>query len=533
MVMKTSQIHVRRFDLGEIKSATRTPQGFLMCPGFATRCGVFPYLDASGKIRRELRHPDDVLDPISLATLKNAPVTIEHPPVMLNPSNIAQYRKGHTTDRVEVNRDMVDVDLIFEDQDAIDAVEKDGIRELSSGYDADIVEETGTYNGAPYDFRQKNIVYNHVAAVKKGRAGPEVRLRLDSADAIMQNSDLQKPKESTYATETGVTDAEETTKKVVILGREIDLPPDVADAVQDMLDRFDEMRAKQSMLEESMSKQNKTDKADVDVSKPTPSPQVKVEQQGPDGRAAPGKTAAAPGTITGGPSAKADDDSEVRDGDQHGVIGGEKPNTANGVKDDDEDEKEHGDDEPAAGKGGGSFQSPADQLRKDMEEKQAKHDAEMAESQKKLDAFAAASMNQPEKKASGEKMDAADIEKLIRSRAKLERQAEKLVPFETSKKFDSMSDDEILASVINYRFPKADVKGKGRTYLQVRFDSIVEAIAEEGTRERQNAGKALLGAGGSRFDSEERTDADPESARRKMIASGRDLYKSDLSAKKK
>jgi len=71
---------VRRFDLGEIKSATRTPQGFLKCPGFATRTGVFPYLNADGSIRNELRHPDDVNDPESLATLKNATVTIEHPP---------------------------------------------------------------------------------------------------------------------------------------------------------------------------------------------------------------------------------------------------------------------------------------------------------------------------------------------------------------------------------------------------------------------------------------------------------------------
>lgn len=530
----------RRFDFGELKSATRTPQGFLMCPGFATRCGVFPYKMANGQIRRELRHPDDVLDPKSIATLKNAVVTVEHPPVMLNPKNVAQYRKGHTGERVEVNRDMIDVDLIIEDQDAIDAVEKNGMRELSSGYDADIVEEEGTYNGAPYDFRQKNIVYNHVAIVKNGRAGPEVRLRLDSADAVMQSETIPRPAEAVFSQESGVVDAEESgkTKKVVVLGREVDLPSDVADAVQDMMDRFDEMRAKQSILEDEMSTKARTDKKDVDINQKGVSPQVKVEQQGPDGRSAPGKTKAAPGTITGGPSAKADDEEEEKgDEDEHGVVGGVKPNSKSGgekaLKDASEDPAGHEDDEPASEKGGGAAQNPVDRLKKDMEEKQGKHDAEMAGLQKKMDEFASASQNQPEKKPDGEKMDSADVQKMVRARAKLERQAEKLVPFSVSKRFDSMSDSEILAAVIKTRSPKADLEGKGHVYLQSRFDSIVESLEEEGTNDRQRAGKALLGAGGARFDAEERADSDPEAARRKMISDTREMYKQPLAANKK
>src|ERR1700690_3055950 len=90
---------VRRYDLGELRKATRTPQGFLMAPGFATRTGVFPYRTAKGEMRYELRHPDDVMDPTSMATLKNAPYTLDHPPEMINPSNVAKYRKGHTTER--------------------------------------------------------------------------------------------------------------------------------------------------------------------------------------------------------------------------------------------------------------------------------------------------------------------------------------------------------------------------------------------------------------------------------------------------
>lgn len=507
-------LQVRRFDYGQLRNATKTPQGFLMCPGFATRTGVFPYMDGDGKIRRELRHPDDVFDPESLVTLKFAPVTIEHPPVMVDPSNVGKYRKGHTTDRVEVNREMVDTDVIVEDQDAIDAVEKDGLRELSSGYTADVVEESGTYNGAPYDYRQKNIRYNHVAIVKRGRAGPEVRLRLDAADA-----EQVEPAENISSQESSVNDAESgAVKKVVILGREVDLPSDIADAVQDMLDRYDEMRAKQSQLEEDMSNKARKDKADVDVSQPGVSPQVKVEQQGADGRKAPGKVA---------PSAKSDEDEESEKED------GEADEKEAAAKKSDEDEKEDGeemgDDEPAAGKGAGAMESPLDLLRKDFEEKKAQLDDAKA----KLDAAASASMNQPEKSADGSKMDSADVQVRIRARAKLERQAEKLVPSTVSKKFDSMSDKEILASVIKYRHPKADLADKSRAYLQSRFDSIVETLEEEGTRERQSAGKALLGLGGGRMDSEERADADPLQARKNMIRETRDLYKQPLSASKK
>lgn len=528
--------HVRRFDFGELKSATRTPQGFLMCPGFATRTGVFPYMDGSGKIRRELRHPDDVFAPESLATLKNAPVTIEHPPVMLDPSNVALYRKGHVTDSVEVNRDLVEIMMIIEDQDAIDAVEKDGLRELSSGYTADIVEEEGVYNGAPYDFRQKNIMYNHQAIVRRGRAGPEVRLRLDSADAVMQDPQV---KESEFSQETGVTDADPSaggsTKKVVILGREVDLPSDVADTVQDLLDRFDEMRAKQSLLEDEMKAGKRKDQKDVDISQPGVSPQVDVKQGIPDGKSAPGKTAAQPGTITGGPVGKADDEEEKDDEDEKGVVGGVKPNSKEGgakaLADEEEEKEDDGeesmDDEPAAGKGGGAMQSPMDLLRKDAEEKKAAYDDAKA----KVDEAAAASMNQPEKKPDGEKMDSADVQKLIRARAKLERQAEKLVPFTVSKKFDSMTDKEIMSAVIKYRAPKADLEGKSRHYLQSRFDSIVESLEEEGTRERQNAGKALLGVGGSRLDSD--SQADPAQSRLKMVQSTRELWKEPLSASKK
>ena len=530
--MKKSGTSVKRFDFGEMRSVEKTPQGFLKIPGFATRVGVFPYLTGSGEIRRELRHPDDVFDPQSMKTLQYAPVTIEHPPVMLTPANVGRYSVGHTTERVEVNRDLLDTDLIVEEQEGIDAVEKEGIRELSSGYLCDVVEEEGVYTGAPYNYRQKNIKYNHLAMVKRGRAGPEVRMRLDSADAVMRSDEDSIPNRSEFAQEAATDSEGPSTKKLVILGKEIELPADEADTMQDLLDRYDEMRAKLSELEENMAKRQ--DKADVDINQKGISPQVKVEQGGPDGRSSGAKTGPKPGSMTGGGSQKTDDEEEEgkkEDGDEHGVIGGV---TKGGKADEDMgDEEEEGKNPFAkkdfeggnAAEGGGAAMSPVDQLKKDFAEMKDKYDAAMG----KLDAMASASMGAGEAKP--DRMDST--EKRIRARVKLERQAEKLVPYELAKKFDSMTDDQIRATVIKHRHSKADLEGKSSVYLQSRFDSILESNEEEGSESRKNAGRAMLGLvdeNGNRMDSAE---VDPTSARQKMISSTRALWQSDLSAKRK
>lgn len=535
-----TQIAVRRFDLGEMREASRTPQGFLFVPGFATRTGVFPYLDGDGNMRRELRHPDDVFDPASMATLKYAPFTIEHPPEMITPDNVAEYSKGHTTERVEVNREMVDVDIIVEHQDAIDAIEKGGVRELSSGYIADIVEEEGTYNGAPYNFRQINIRYNHLAGVRKGRAGPEVRMRLDAADAVMRTDEDAVPMRAEFSQESAVdSDDEPEMKTVVLLGREICLPNDVADFIQDLNDRYDEMRAKQSVMEEQMAQKAKRN--DVDINGPKPSPQVKVEQQGPDGKGAGGKTAAGgkvgPGQKTVHPDSEEDD---KKDGEGEAEQGGVNKNARGAKVDDDmedsDDDKKDADGEEMedasedkaghedfeggnAASGGGAAMSPVDQLKKDLDETRAKLDAVMG----KYDAMAAESMNKGEAKP--DRMDS--VEKQVQRKVKLIMGASKLVPFETARKFDSMSDIKIMKTVIKHVHPKADLDGKSTIYIQSRFDSILESHEESGSEMRSEVGRKLM-----RADSETE-DANPEQARLKMIKGSRELWQQPLSGSKK
>lgn len=457
---------IRRYDYGMLQKVERTPAGFLRVPGFATRVGVFTYRDANGELRRELRHPDDVFHDASLSTLRNCPVTLQHPPEMLNPENVSEYIKGYVGDRVEVLQDKIECDFLIIDKDAIDAIENGGMRETSSGYLADLEPEEGIFNGVPYNFRQKNIQYNHVALVDRGRAGPEVRLRLDSADAVME------PEMATAKQEEHVM-----MKKLMIGGQEVELPAEAAAIVEAMMDRYDEMKAKvdQMQLGQAPGVTEPAKKGDVEVNQSGISAQPAVEQMAPDGREATKKPGA---------------------GDMEG------PARAAGVTDMEE---------------GGGVMDPVEDLKRALEAERAKVDGLQA----KLDELTAG----PAKK----KMDADDFVKAVRRRSLLERQAATLLPEEKVAKFDSMSDDEIRAAVIAQRDPKARLEGKSTTYLEVRFDSIMEnvAVAQESNRKM---GETLLKRRTSRWDGDE---SSPEAARAKALDESRNAWKTDLTAVRK
>lgn len=510
---KKIQKNVNRYDIGELKSATRTPQGFLECYGFATRTGVFPYVKSDGSIRRELRHPDEVFAPKSLASLKNVPVTIEHPPEMLNPQNVAMYRKGHVTEHVQANRDLVEIKMIVEDADAIMAVEQDNMRELSSGYGVDIVWEAGEYEGAPYDCIQTNIIYNHQAIVSRGRAGPEIRLRLDSADALMQDEGVRET-EFQAETSTDSVDPNPETKTVVVMGEEVNLPAHLADCIHDMFGRDDEYRNKLAKLEADMAARKDNGAVNLAVS-----PSVDVVQAVGDGRNASGKVAPSS-------SGKRDAEEEAK------------------AKKDAEEAKEKKDAEEAKAKADAEAEMDADELaaKKDAELDQAKKDVD--DLKKKLDAAEAkvdeaqsATLNRKEKPPEGAgKMDSAENRKIIRARVKLEKQAESILPPEQCEKFDSMSDDDIRTACIVHSRPGVDMKGKSSVYLESRFDSIVESLEDErGTEFRKDAGRAAMGGegGGARTDGADAKESDPEAARAKMIASSREEYKKPVGRQKK
>jgi len=178
----------QRFDRSvRLARVDATPQGGLAAGANLTRVGVFTYTKADGTRVRELRHPDEVFKPESLATLKGAPLTIGHPG-MVTPDRYRELNVGHVADDVRRDDRFVAATVRIQDAAAVAAVKAGDLVEVSCGYTADVVPETGVFNGEEYDAVQRNVRYNHAALLPAGggRAGREVALKLDANDAIEQ-----------------------------------------------------------------------------------------------------------------------------------------------------------------------------------------------------------------------------------------------------------------------------------------------------------------------------------------------------------
>lgn len=173
-----------RFDRNPLPKVSKTKEGYIKGMAIVTRTGIFKYVDSQGNIRLELRHPDDVLEAESLESLKQIPITVEHPTVLVDATNAKNLSVGLTGETVKVDGENIETAITITALDGINAVDN-GKEELSLGYTLDLEEEEGVYNGQPYTHRQKNIRYNHLAIVERGRAGANARLNFDSFEYAM------------------------------------------------------------------------------------------------------------------------------------------------------------------------------------------------------------------------------------------------------------------------------------------------------------------------------------------------------------
>jgi hypothetical protein len=183
---------VYRLDLssGEVRERKRTPQGGLVADASLTRTGVFPYRNEDGSQRMELRHPDEVFHPDSLATYPLAPVTVDHPG-RVGPDNWRDHAVGTVGKDVRRDGSYVHGELHLQDGKTIEralkgAEEPGALREISCGYHCDLDPTPGDYQGQHYDAVQRNIRINHVAVGPPGwgRMGAGARMHLDSGAAV-------------------------------------------------------------------------------------------------------------------------------------------------------------------------------------------------------------------------------------------------------------------------------------------------------------------------------------------------------------
>lgn len=173
-----------------------TDEGYLKVPARIARTGIQDYaafemgLDSldPNQLIRVYRPDKEVFKQESLDSFKEKPVTNDHPPELVDATNIKKYGIGWTGHQVERDQNFVKANLIITDAEIIKLINS-GKVELSNGYTADIDWTPGvTQDGEHYDAIQTNIKGNHVAIVVKGRAGEQVRL----SDQFRKSEDTMK-----------------------------------------------------------------------------------------------------------------------------------------------------------------------------------------------------------------------------------------------------------------------------------------------------------------------------------------------------
>lgn len=173
----------RRDFAGPTRGVRKTPQGGVCVEAAVARTGVLEYSDGT-RTWHEYRPAEEVFAADSLATLRGATVTDEHPAKLVTPETFTAVSRGHACDDVRRDGEFVVVDLMVQDAALCQLVDAGERREVSCGYTCEVDPTPGvTPEGERYDAVQRSIRHNHVAllAPGEGRSGPEVSLRMDGA----------------------------------------------------------------------------------------------------------------------------------------------------------------------------------------------------------------------------------------------------------------------------------------------------------------------------------------------------------------
>ena len=167
---------MQRYDNYAIQ-AIKTDEGFVRDAPIIGRTGILEYRNVDGSIRREYRPPEEAFNADSLASIRGKPITLGHHGLVSS----ANYREAKPVGTVisdgRQDGNNIRADVVIYSLDTDD-------RELSCGYQTELEETPGvTEDGQHYDAIQRNIVYNHLAIVPRGRAG-NARLNMDGNQSI-------------------------------------------------------------------------------------------------------------------------------------------------------------------------------------------------------------------------------------------------------------------------------------------------------------------------------------------------------------
>lgn len=223
----------------------KTPEGFLVCRNVSlARTGLMDYHNQGqiegndDEIVRIGHNAETLSSAETIASFEGKAITLEHPPVMLDPDNISDYSVGHLQNVVfDEERQTLSSDLVIVTTEAIKLV-KNGLREVSCGYWADVepnADGTGTLI---------NVIGNHLALVANGRCGSKCSIN-DNREISMTE------KESLFKKLAALFDSEEKEPETPVMGEDYSDEDDedvsafdAKSAFDDLAKRLDDLEAK-------------------------------------------------------------------------------------------------------------------------------------------------------------------------------------------------------------------------------------------------------------------------------------------------
>lgn len=188
-----------RASVGRVKD---TKEGYLIATARVARTGNQNYLAselgdvaiAAGfkpdDVVRVYRAPDQVFSDKTLTSITRVPVTLGHPPEMVDADNWSKYAVGEVGDAYGTEPEWIVVNPMIKDASAREKA-RTTHPEISMGYTANIVKAR---DGVDADFEMVDIDMNHLALVQAARAGSQARIgdaqRWGAAPVKVEDADM-------------------------------------------------------------------------------------------------------------------------------------------------------------------------------------------------------------------------------------------------------------------------------------------------------------------------------------------------------
>ena len=154
----------------------KTKDGFVRENVTLARVGAMDYLGAElgmglepSKVYQVYVDADELFKPETIESADGIDITFQHPDSLeITLDDWSELSVGHVQN-IYQDGDFLKGTIFVKDKSVIDIIEKQGIKEVSLGYDSDIIEKNGK-------LVKTNIRANHLAIVPEGRCGSACKI---------------------------------------------------------------------------------------------------------------------------------------------------------------------------------------------------------------------------------------------------------------------------------------------------------------------------------------------------------------------